>query len=375
MATLRLQDLRVLVTQRGGQARLGELTDISEIECTRELSETGIAVVRIVAPSKTCCQLVRDIRTLGHELVISQSGNRIWEGPITRIKLTPDVVEIEARDISWYLTRRSIMAKVSPAKNPVLDVVGQLIHDGFGSAADWSDDPLGYRLGRNVHLVRSAFDANSKRDIPKFSGAITDVLNQFVDRGALQWAVMGRRIIFWDRDTLMGTLPPLTDEDFSDDLWVEEDGMSTATRTMITNNHDEGQDTTDLAEAPQSIRDFYGDCDWIFSDVREGTDTQRANQNAKRLEGLWPPPVIMGIPDDAGLRDCTPVYLNNLVPGSVGFIKAERTCRKVSAYKQLVGVKVKVGVDSARVGVTFGVCPATLNPVTSTDHISGGMIP
>ena len=374
MATLRIEDLRVLVTQRGGQSRLGELTEVTDIEVTRELDGVGTALVQVVAPRESCCQLLSQMRTIGHELVVLQSGNRIWEGPITSLKLTPDSVEIGARDVSWYLSRRVNMKTVTPVAAGVLDVVGQLIHDGFGSAADWSDDAYGYRLGRNVLLLRSGSDAQTSRDIPGQSGSITDVLNQFRDRGVLHWAVMGRRIMFWDSDTIMGTLPPMTDEDFSDHLWVEEEGSDTATRTIVTNNADTGQ-PGDLAEAPAAIRDFYGNCDQIFSDVREGNRTVRAIQNQKRLAGLWPPPINLGIPDDAGLLECSPVFVNSLVPGCIVHVKSDRTCRKVSAYKQLTGVKVKIGIGSARVGVSFGVCPADMVPETSRDHISDGMVP
>src|SRR5690606_6997105 len=45
-----------------------------------------------------------------YELCIWRDGKRVWEGPITRVAFTREVVEIEARDVMHY-TYRLFMTK------------------------------------------------------------------------------------------------------------------------------------------------------------------------------------------------------------------------------------------------------------------------
>ena len=62
------------------------------------------ALVRISTGGAKCCDILGDLRTGRHEMVIYRGDDRVWEGPITRLAYRPGEVEIDARDVMFYPT-------------------------------------------------------------------------------------------------------------------------------------------------------------------------------------------------------------------------------------------------------------------------------
>lgn len=93
-----------------GVGQLNAALPLADPKCTRELLSPG--------------------QTGGRELVVSRNGVVDWSGPITRIQASAAQarVSITAREVPWYLFRRTIETdKTYPATSDVLDVVRDMI--------------------------------------------------------------------------------------------------------------------------------------------------------------------------------------------------------------------------------------------------------
>ena len=102
---------------RGGLKKLAELGDLERVKWERRRDDTSTATVYIGTPGLDCRNALGLAEAGRVELVIFRGGERVWEGPISRIAYKGSSVEIEARDVTLYMVR-TIMRHEYDNRNP-----------------------------------------------------------------------------------------------------------------------------------------------------------------------------------------------------------------------------------------------------------------
>lgn len=102
---------------RGGVRQLAQLGDLLRVKWERRRDEPSNATVWIGTPGLECQKALGLAETNRVELVVFRGGERVWEGPISRISYMGSSVEIEARDVMLYVVR-TIMRSEYDNRNP-----------------------------------------------------------------------------------------------------------------------------------------------------------------------------------------------------------------------------------------------------------------
>jgi hypothetical protein len=204
----------------------------------RVLNDISEATV-IVDTDKCGCDWLRDVRSVRQELVVYRSDGhggeeRVWEGPVVRAIYRAGTVEVQARDMLWWLTKRSSRGRFTDdgqnaVREAVTAITQAIAYDDPGIApyVQYNDD--------NATTVTTAVNRHEE--------TYYDTLSDLVDSGVFHTAV-GRRILVWDSDHPYGrTLPVRTPDDLDADVSVSEDGTILATRVVNTGNDTYGAST------------------------------------------------------------------------------------------------------------------------------------
>jgi hypothetical protein len=327
-------DYQVAIYDREGEAQRGEV-EPSEVTWTRVLDDTSEAQVTVPYAGIDCCQLLGDTRTWCNTLVISRDGDRVWEGPITRISYTDEETVISARDVSQWLFRRKIrelLAFTAPQQD-LAYIAEALIQHGLAP-----DDPnvLPY-----LHVLPSGIVG--ARSYAADSGYVLDALRE-LGRTGVDWTALGRRIIISGEQPL-GRLATLSDEDFLGQLTIVEDGLAAAT------------DATVIGKGVRGHAGGMGACGLLEVLVTEEEilDTSSAQAEAQAIVNAgYPSPIYLEVPDGVQLASDAPVSISDLIPGVVIPVASERTCRTVAADLRLLKVTASFTADAGeRVGVSL----------------------
>lgn len=222
--TLGCGEATAYLYDRGGQQRLYrfEAGSVLSLEWERVLSDVGAATLTVDAGLCDCAWLGR-MRTVRHELVIYRDGDRVWEGPLTRIAYSPTRVTILAKDVSWWFTKRRLDSYFRTGN--AVDLAYELAQAAFAY-----DDPN----VRNYLQRRSLKGPTYTAAYNKTDGYIIDALDDLVEAG-IDWSVMGRRIFFWASiNPVARTNIVRSGRDLAAEVTVFEDGESLATRAYST---------------------------------------------------------------------------------------------------------------------------------------------
>src|SRR5687768_14409981 len=121
------------VYDRGGARRLFQIDLPSSVKWGRLRDDISGATVIIRDPSKGCQEAMTKVHPNRHELVIYRGTERVWEGPISRMRWHRDFIEVEARDVMYYAYRTVMRAgydnsstNVDTTINRSIDVLGEL---------------------------------------------------------------------------------------------------------------------------------------------------------------------------------------------------------------------------------------------------------
>ena len=346
----------VIATDRGGVTKLGEITQLTGLQFDRLGDDTSNCTLTVNGPSIDCCVLLGDLRTGRHELVVYRNGHRVWEGPITRLGYRPGRVEIDARDITWYMSRRALEVGIDytgtayPAITMLYDLV--LAHYPL------TGDP--FNVGRFVARIEGPDDARTAAKYRAYTRTLFNLLEQYAARGGIDYTVNGRRLILVDAQTRGHVLPKLTDSHLSGSVNVTEYGQELKTRSYISNN----ETTYTVAVAPQEWVDYYGFIDFIDSSVDEGDGSPDAEdlvaleEVAQRTLRIgFPAPVRLWIPDDSRLDPCYEAEFDQLQANAWVPVQSLNTCRRLSQWQKVQKVSVDWTPDGESVGLTLKKAP------------------
>lgn len=314
---------RVMVMTKGGRNFLGELSNPTYVQWGRVRDDISKAVVRLdISTNSNLKQLIRNLRTWQNELKIYRDTDgepiQVWEGPITRIEMIGDKIEVEAQDPMVWVYRRIMRQGYSDAYPGIRTVVDRAARIIINALAP--DDP-------NILTYLTQFsypdDAKQSRVRADYSSTAWEEVDDLAAKAGLDYTVVGRRIILNDTHRPIGRLPTLTNKDFMNELVVTEYGMNLATTYAVTNGSGiYGRATRSTAEygKVELLSSAYGDQatgadETLTAAAKAKLVGAFESQAARNIAHRYPAPIQVRVPDSTGMNPNSPVSIDHLIPG------------------------------------------------------------
>jgi len=351
-------DYQFVIADRGGASRIGVIDAVVTMNMTRVRDDTGTCNLVIASPSDACCAFLSEVRTVRNELVVFRDGVRVWEGPITRLAYFADRIELDARDISWYLSRRVLERGFDHTGVSVdaVDVLAGVVLDHF--PADGTDP---FRVGPFVTVIHSVDDARTAAKYLAYSRTVFELLDKYAEDGGIDYVVNGRRLIIHDTHCRAHVLPRMTDSDFDGSIGIVEYGSELRTRAITT----DGNGKYSRAVAPDEYLDYYGVIDRVVTNDSEGAEDepdalQEAldSQSDRELVSGYPAPVEIQVPANTRVDPCCLINFEEFVPGAWVPIESSLVCRKMTQWQRIASVNVIYDQSGEVVNLTLQQPPA-----------------
>lgn len=365
----------VYIYEQGGQVLRGKVEPIRILRWHRVRDDISTCNIFTNGFGADCCELLSQIHSWSHEVVVFRDGVRVWEGPITRIGYEGDGVEIEARDVMAYVYRRALRqgyndnfstgagaANVAVGPRSVVDRAAINIANGMAP-----HDPNVLRwLTRFDHTD----DAKESRIVAAWSRSVWEDVDDMAAHAGLDYTVSGRRIILWDTHRRIGLLPELTSEDFFDSPIITEYGMRMANIFGVTNNSgvvgvayvdpDEwgGLGPLEMIASEYGESDTGGSQETLTGQQLADKQETLRKQAERNIEGRWSFPTVVRIPDNTRLSPSVPIGINQLIPGVHIPLRAKTVCKEHSQVQKLDSLSVEV-LDDGDEKVRVVLSPAT----------------
>ena len=348
------------IYERGGVTLVGQLTGLVHLEWERVRDDISKAHVRLIGSE--CCTILADTSTVIHELHIYRSGEKVWEGVITRLEFEHDGSDIYAEDLLWVPKRRAVEMGYDWSKNPVnaIDLAVYLLKDLCYSRYG---DP--WNMAANVIPVYGPGDPETVRAINSWEATVWDELDILAEDGGIDYTVVNRTIYIWDVHLRWSTLPDLVDTDISSFPRIVEYGNEFANRVAYT----DGSGYAGVAVADSGTLNTYSH----YVDVIISTEDRHEDEPPSSLvlsnwydvalrnvQKMYPPKVAIVVPANSTLMPSSPWVVNDLIPGSWMMVSMDRLCRSVNEWQRLEAVKVVEDENGERVQITCGSAPVTM---------------
>jgi hypothetical protein len=362
---------RAFIYDRGGQIQRGEITPIRTLQWDRRRDDISQAILHTNGFDEDCGQLLKTVHCWQHELVIFRDGERVWEGPITRITESDDGVELDARDPMVYVYRRimrmgyndSYHKTLNPDLESVVFRAYRIVQDALGY-----DDP---NVLQYLTPIQFPDDAREGRNVPGWSKSAWEEIDDLAANAGLDYTTVGRRIILWDVHRALGELPEMRNGDFSDPVKVTEYGMSAANVFAVSSNTGfYGVDQTFVTDPGptghiEQIASAYGESDTdavtnpTTVEQKQSLINTLTNQAERNLGNRWPIPVVVRVPDNTTVLPHVGVGINQLVPGVWIPLRSVGVLREISQIQKLDNLKVTyTAADQEKIMVTMSPTPS-----------------
>lgn len=379
---------RAFLFARGGERRLGEITETEMIRWGRTRDGISTCSIKVTGWSGDCGELLKSMRSWMNEIVIYRdNGNgqkRVWEGPITRITYSHDSVEIEAQDVWVYVYRRILRQGFNDAYRrvgwkygpggvvlvkgqeygltPVTRRSAQIVRNALAY-----DDPnvLAY-----LTIIEKADDARQSRVVPDYSTTAWQQIDDFAAKSGLDYTAIGRKMVLWDTHNPIGVLPEMRDNDFGTPPVVTEYGMQLANFYGVTNNSGVYGTAERLTNGePQyygwieMLSSAYGESDesgetiTLTAAAKAALEEALAEQAERSIASRWPTPLVVRVPDNTTLNPEINIGINDLVPGVFIPVRASGTLREVTQMQKLDSMSVTQTQAGEVVTVTLSPAP------------------
>jgi hypothetical protein len=349
--TLGFGEYEAVIYDRGGSNAIGAISKVSSLRWSRVRDDISEATVIVTRPGPSCCDLLRDVRAVRHELVLFRNGKRVWEGPITYLRFTGNAIEIKARDVMWWTSHRAMSRNLDYTATaiPVLDLVELLLEDVFSSTVGGALNVLPY-----LTKITSAKDIKTRMKRGAYTATVWDVVDGLAENGGVDYTAVGRRIFFHDVHTAISETQILTDDHFDADLALIEFGSDLTTRRF--------RATTDGAvrqeNAPTAWLNYYGFIDEIRAPDDEQVQDISSMPTVDTLEIGYPAPMVLQVPQNAGLSPLAPVTIEQLVPGIHVPVRSVQSCREFTQWAKLDTVSGEWTTEGETITVSLSTAPA-----------------
>ena len=382
-----VQGHTAMIFDRGGSKRWRQLIDMSSVRYGR--TRDAFTDSEIVISGRACeaqASVLTAIQPRRHELVIWRGNERVYEGPILRVQTYRDRAVIQARDVGEYL-RGTVLSRPYPwdTGEPVSDksalmtervrtILGIELNQpydmitGTGSAATEVTVPRWENIDPPANVlphieVRRSETLLTRSDTLPFEMTLAEHLENLAD-GGLDFTTVGRKIVFWDSATTIGTTRTITDADFDGDPQITLEGTDHFDISHVSAQREEQEEEPVPGDPVPSVGNagaedpYYGVWTHLVSLSSEnGSEdpTQDAlNSQAQRdLVGRTPVPVDIRVPDNSTLRLGPTLGINELVPGTTVPVRATMNLRNIQQDQRLDSITVTETAEGEKVAVTL----------------------
>jgi hypothetical protein len=387
--TLGSGEYRILAYDQGGERIRGEIGPISSLQWGRVRDDMSTATLKTSGFGADCAALLSELRTWNHEIGIWRNGERVWEGPLTRLTFTRDGVELNAHDPMAYVYRRIMRQGYNDNfRRPRQGIEGQrtvveraaiIIQNAL---APYDPNVLPY-----LTIIRYPDDAHESRQVADWSKTAWEEIDDMAATAGLDYTTVGRRIILFDTHRSPGLLAEMREKDFFDSPVITEYGMSAAnvfgvtSSTGVYGKFEFPQDQWFGAGPIEMLATAYGEGADAAADPRTLTRQERERleqvlntQAARNINGRWATvhaddmgvdvgavygaPVLVRVPDNSRLHPEANVGINQLVPGVHIPLRAKTPCRELAQVQKLDSLTVNVdNTGDERVQVVMSPAP------------------
>lgn len=348
------------VYDRGGTSRVGQILPLTQVTWERKRDDISIANVRTSNPGAQCRSMLANVAPGRHELVIFRGGERVWEGPITRIGYYHDHVEIEARDVFHYAYRTIMRSAYDNAYPNIGSTVvrAKTIMTAELARKEALDPPV--NVLPYLTTYEMAGDAQTSRSTVAYENTVYGDIDSMAQYSGMDYTVVGRRVLIFDTHTVFYTTPMVTEADFLGEAVVTVYGMELATHAAVFSSMG---NVYGLSGANDP---YYGEWEILDSAYDEdGTDAPTVaaltSQAQRNLAGRLPAPLVVRVPDNSTLNPSGALRMVDLIPGARVPLRATLTTVQVTQQQKLDNVTVTENGDS---GETIQV---TLSPASDND--------
>jgi hypothetical protein len=356
---------------RGGTVPFFNATKLMSYRWNRV--RDGISEARVLVNSDG--PIARDLAKLStsrHELVLERDGRRIWEGPITKLAYRPTHVEIEAKDV-WHYAQKAIMrSRYNNAYPNIIAGVTRVQNILTTELARFEalTPPINVLPYLDVRVL--AGTAKTSRSTRAYQRMVWEEIDEMAAKGGIDYTCVGRSMLVFDVDDVIGRTVTLSDADFLDDLIVTEYGMELATYSAVTdgNGHWGAFGGTDSIAGLWEILESTYDQTESANIAPTQTTAEMKRQARRNMSGRFPAPVVLRVPDGATLSPTSSVTVNDLVPGVRVPLRSNRTARKITQEQKLDKVVVEGSEGHESFKVTLSPAPAGNLPWDDSDEVS-----
>lgn len=348
----------VYVMDRGGEKRVAELTDLTQVQWERRLDSTSSARVEI--SGRACrdqASRLAQVEPRRHELAVYRGGDRVWEGPIVQVERGFERVIISARDVTEYLHGTALSKDWPSPENGGPELMGDRIEEiieyeltvpytvnTFEGAAvtfeRWEElDPPANVL---PFLEVRAGSVLTRSDTVAFQMPVGEHLDALAESG-LDYTTIGRKLLIWDSSESIGQLRVMTVEDFDGRPVLYSAGQDLRVVQHVVANRDEESGGLEYVGTSGAVDPYYGAWTSIHSRSDEDDEPSQdaLNTQARRLAyGRNPVPEELVLPRGASIRLDTSLTIDSLVAGVEVPVLAEVNGRTVNQVKRLASLKV-----------------------------------
>ena len=342
---------------RGGKRQIGQLDPLERVRWGRKRDDISIAYATVTTPGLECSKALAMAEAGRVELVIFRGPLRVWEGPVSRISYMGSKVEIEAKDVMYYVQRTIMHNEYDnryPNTSKVLDRLKRIIPAEL--ARKEALDPPANILPHIQYIYATSpgvTDARTASHTLPWETTLFDHIDNYAARGGLDYTVIGRSILFFDVHQRIGQTAMVTGADFIGDPVITQYGAELTTLVAMTDgkgNHGEygGNDP------------YYGEWEVLHQAYDENatpgatpaeppTVAEMRSQSQRSWLAGKVPPLVVRVPDNTQLNPAGVLQISDLVPGVWIPLQAELPGRTVSQMQKLDSMTVEEIAGSGEV--------------------------
>lgn len=333
---------------RGGKRQIGALDPLTRVKWGRVRDDVSIGSVWIATPGKECAQALAMAEAGRVELVVFRGGLRVWEGPVSRISYEGQGVEIEARDVMYYVSRTIMRAEYDnrfPNTSTVLARVKRIMDAEL--ARKEALDPAVNILPHVQYISASSpgvTDARTAARTLKYETTLFNHIDSYAARGGLDYTVVGRRVLFFDVHERIGQTAMVTADDFIGNPIITQYGAELTTYVAMT-------DGKGNFGAAGGVDPYYGEWEILHQAYDETApqanpeDVPTVAEMTSQAQRAWKqgrvPPLVVRIPDNTRLNPDGVLQISDLVPGVWIPLQADLPGRTVSQMQKLDSMTVE----------------------------------
>lgn len=365
VATLGCGEYRVFIFPRGGYGAVRDITgytydaplkelNFSSCRFSRILRQTSSATIELI---DECWEQLSDVVPLEHEIAIYRDNVRVWSGPLTGINGSSanDPVTLEAKDVSWWLSRRVLHTSHNYVQTDLAEIFNNLFDDAM----------ISKRYNPGVLLSHSDVNIRKDRSYPKTTKTSVLSLMDDLAQAGVPWYAVDRNVIAGG--LVVGDTPVayLSDRDFVETITWEINAFEVINRMYAATSGDgeAGPLYVGIAQDASSVATYGLLEDFVESDANIDTLSEAQIRSAKELVDVRTPITTFstGVLSNDAEIEFTDMLPGNIVELSFSIVKF--------LYTQTLKIgTVEVSFAAGKENITLGLLP--MSDDITTDAIT-----